>query len=218
MSKTNKNYSVSLFQDEWFSDERCSKWIGKAPTPTEARCLVCKKNFDISLMGVSALASHASGKKHQSKLSGKNSSMDIRLLLGASNKSENSKAIDKQTSSTDKQTSSKEKTMDKLIINQENTLNAEILWCLRMVLTHESYNSCNDLAPLLQRMFAGHEVAEHFSLGKAKSRYTMLYGIAPEFKKMLPYDVNQSPFFSISFDESLNSELQMCCMDVALRF
>ena len=42
----------------------------------------------------------------------------------------------------------------------------------------------------------------------------MLYGIALEFRKMLLYDVNQSPFFSISFDESLNSELQMCQMDV----
>ena len=46
----------------------------------------------------------------------------------------------------------------------------------------------------------------------------MLYGIAPEFKKMLFCYVNQSPYFSISYDESLNSELQMCQMDVALRF
>ena len=35
---------------------------------------------------------------------------------------------------------------------------------------------------------------------------------------MLLYDVNQPPFFSISFEKSLNSELQMCQMDVALRF
>ena len=54
-------------------------------------------------MGVSALASHASKKKYQSKLSGKDSSMDIRLLLEASNKSEKSETSDKQTSSTDKQ-------------------------------------------------------------------------------------------------------------------
>ena len=85
-----------------------------------------------------------------------------------------------------------------------------------MILTHESYNSCNDLAPLFQRMFVRHEVAEHFSLGKTKSRYTMLYGIAPEVKKMLLYHVNQSPFFSIPFDESLNSEFQMCQMDMIL--
>ena len=108
--------------------------------------------------------------------------------------------------------------MNKLIINQENTLNAEILWRFRMVLTQESYNSYNYSAPLFQQMFAGHELAGHFSLGKTKSRYIMLYCIVSEFKKMLLYDVNQSPFFSISFEKSLNSELQMCQMDVALRF
>ena len=41
MSKTNKKHSVSLFQDEWCSDEKYSKQIGKAPRPTEAHCLVC---------------------------------------------------------------------------------------------------------------------------------------------------------------------------------
>ena len=110
------------------------------------------------------------------------------------------------------------KTVDKLIINEDNTLNAEIFWCLRIVLTHESYNLCSYLVPLFQRVFAGHEVTGHFVLGKTKSRYTMLYGIAPELKKMLYYYVNQSPYFSISYDESLNSELQMCQMDVVLRF
>ena len=114
-------------------------------------------------MGVTTLASHASEKKHQSKLSRKNSSMDIRLSLGVSNKSEKSETSDKQTSSTDKKTSSMEKTMEKFIINQENRLNAEILWYLRMVLTHESFNLCNGLSPFIRRMFAGHEVAQHFS-------------------------------------------------------
>ena len=77
-----------MFQDEWFSDKKHLKWIVKAQTPIEASCLICKNNFDISLMGVSALASHASEKKHEAKLCGKNYLMDIiRLLSGASNKS-----------------------------------------------------------------------------------------------------------------------------------
>ena len=79
------------------------------PTSAEARCLVCKKYFGISLMGVSALASLAYGKKHQSKLSGKNSSMDIRLLLGSSNNSEKSETSDKQTNSTDRQQAQRKK-------------------------------------------------------------------------------------------------------------
>ena len=51
-----------------------------------------------------------------------------------------------------------------------------------------------------QPMFSVQEVAEHFSLGKTKSRYTMLDGIVPELKKILLYDVNQSPFLAISYD------------------
>ena len=38
----------------------------------------------------------------------------------------------------------------------------------------------------------------------------MLYGIAPEFKQKLIFDINPSPFYSVTFDESMNSELQMC--------
>ena len=45
-------------------------------------------------MGVSILTLHASGKNQQSKLCGKNSSIDVRLLLGASNKSEKSETSD----------------------------------------------------------------------------------------------------------------------------
>ena len=51
-----------------------------------------------------------------------------------------------------------------------------------------------------QPMFSVQEVAEHFSLGKTKSRYTMLDGIVPELKKILLYDVNQSTFLAISYD------------------
>ena len=107
--------------------------------------------------------------------------------------------------------------MEKSIINQENVLNPEILRCLRMVLTHESYNSCNDLAPLFQRMFAGQKVAGHFSLGKTKSRDTMLWNCT-WIQKDATLQCKSSPLCSISFEESLNSELQMCQMDVTIRF
>ena len=74
--------------------------------------------------------------------------------------------------------------MVKLVINKENTVNANAVKRI----------SWNDLTQFFQRMFSVHEVAEHFSLGKTKSSYTMLDGVAPEFKKMLLYNVNQSPF------------------------
>ena len=67
-------------------------------------------------------------------------------------------------------------------------------------------------------MFFDSEIAAKFSFGKTKSRYTVLYGIASEFKRGLVYDVKSSPFFTVSFNESLNADLEMCQMEVSVRF
>ena len=65
-------------------------------------------------------------------------------------------------------------------------------------------------------MFPDSKIAFQFTLGKTKARFTMLNGIAPEFKKQLIYDINASPFYTVSFDESLNSQVQMSQMDVGV--
>ena len=67
-------------------------------------------------------------------------------------------------------------------------------------------------------MFPGCEIVQKFSLGKTKNRYTVLYGIFPEFKKSLIYDINKSPFYTISCDESFKSEMQMFQMDFGVRY
>ena len=61
--------------------------------------------------------------------------------------------------------------MVKLVINKENTVNANAVKRI----------SWNDLTQFFQRMFSVHEVAEHFSLGKTKSSYTMLDDVALRF-------------------------------------
>ena len=87
-------------------------------------------------------------------------------------------------------------------------MDAEIGWCLCMVSCHSSYDSCADLGAMFQVMFLDSKIASQFTLGKTKTRYTMCYGIA-----QLIYD-NASPFYTVSFDESLNSQVQMSEMDV----
>ena len=69
---------------------------------------------------------------------------------------------------------------------------------------------------MFQVMFPDSKIAFQFTLGKTKARFTMLNGIAPEFKKQLIYDINASPFYTVSFDEGFNSQVQMSQMDVAL--
>ena len=90
-----------------------------------------------------------------------------------------------------------------------------LLWCLKMVVSHDSYNPCNDIPALFSGMFPGCEIALKFLLGKTKGRYTLLYSFFSEFKKTLIYDISKFPFYVICSDESSNSEMQMCQMDVA---
>ena len=53
-------------------------------------------------------------------------------------------------------------------------------------------------------MFPDSEVVQKFSMGKAKSRYMIIYGLASYFKKeLLKKKLNSFLFYSVSFDESL---------------
>ena len=106
----------------------------------------------------------------------------------------------------------------KEILTRNDVTNAEILWCLKMVDKHFSYNSCSDLANLFQCMFAGSEVAQHFLLGKTKCKYLILYRIVPYCKSELLKYINSLPFFFLLFEKGLNSVLQKCKMNVNIRF
>ena len=47
----------------------------------------------------------------------------------------------------------------------------------------------------------------------------IIYGLAPYFKKKLLKKINFSFFYySVSFDESFNSELQKCQMDINVHY
>ena len=53
---------------------------------------------------------------------------------------------------------------------------------------------------------------------KDKARYMIVCGIYPAFKQQLNTTINASPWFSVSFDESLNRHQQKCQMDVNIRY
>ena len=166
-------------------------------------------------MGVSALWSYAKGKKHQARASlSKVRSVDIRHF--ASNK-ENSDDCGEPVSITASATTKTASTIVDLSKNL-HIVDAEIHWCLRMVNCHSSCNSCADLGAMFQVMFSDSKIASQFKLGKTKARYAMLYGIALELKKQLIYDINATAFYTVSFDESLNSQVQVSQMDVGVLY
>ena len=67
-------------------------------------------------------------------------------------------------------------------------------------------------------MFHDSQIAKSFQLSKTKCSYLVNYGIAPHFQQELVVSTKQSPYISLSFDESLNDILQEEQMDVIIRF
>ena len=55
-------------------------------------------------------------------------------------------------------------------------------------------------------MFPDSQVAKSFQLLKTKCAYYVVFGLAPYFKELLVKDIKLSPFYLLSFDESLNNK------------
>ena len=64
-------------------------------------------------------------------------------------------------------TPGKSKTIDEFMVNTHSK-NAEILWCMKVVKSHYSYNSCPDITKILTKMCPDSDIATKISPGKAK--------------------------------------------------
>ena len=95
---------------------------------------------------------------------------------------------------------------------------AEIVWALKVVMSHFSLRSCLELNDLFKYMFPDSQIASKFSLSKTKCSYIINLGLAAYFSDVLLSQIKASPFFVISYDESLNKILRNEQMDCSIRF
>ena len=98
--------------------------------------------------------------------------------------------------------------LEKFLVLKAAT-DAEIRWCLKNVVSSYSFRSCDGLTDLSGSMFPGSTIAEKFCLQIDKYAYFINYGIAPHFCSILMNNVKDSEFYTISFDESLNTVIQI---------
>ena len=130
-------------------------------------------------MGSSDLESHGSGKKHKEKLEAHCKLGTISMFMNKKvNDAENLKP---STSSNSETLTSSEKISS--YVTKNEVINAKILWCLKIVSGHFSFNSCSDLGAIFKCMFPDSNIAKDFSLGKTKCRYTIIHGITPYSKE-----------------------------------
>ena len=59
-------HSKATFQESWLDSTKYKSWLAQVPSDKSiARCILCKKEINVSIMRVSALESHTAGKKHR---------------------------------------------------------------------------------------------------------------------------------------------------------
>ena len=81
-----------------------------------------------------------------------------------------------------------------------------------------SYFLSDALVDLLRSMFLDTTIAEKLCLQKEKRAYFINYIIAPHFRSILVNNVKDPEFYTILFDGSTNTVIQMGQMDLVVIF
>ena len=82
----------------------------------------------------------------------------------------------------------------------------EVLWALKVVKSHYSFCSCNDMQKLFSEMFPDSKIAKQFSCGEKECAYLCKFGIAPYFKHLLKDTLRDQHSYVLLFDESLDKK------------
>ena len=132
--------SKATFQEEWLTSKLYKDCITQGKNKNYAKCLLCLKDIVLSTMGIAALELHAKEAKHKTKKI-KDRSTGLYLFLKKPNQTPVESQVQQQPSA------SSCKTLDTYVLNDSN-LNAEILWCLKIIKCHFSLRSCEGLGKL----------------------------------------------------------------------
>ena len=141
---------------------------------TKASCKICVKTFSLSNMGEIAVRSHASEKKHQPAVTLSQKAGSVSHFFGAKSETtpgllsygnieEPSASFIHDAEDTHMESKSIPTTHGNLMTKFTLTKHqhkAEILWLLKTVMSHFSYNSATDIADVLRAMFPDSAIAQ----------------------------------------------------------
>lgn len=239
------------FQDIWLQKDEFKEWLASCGRLTDrARCLLCKKSFDVSNMGLSAVTSHMKSSKHISLATGKReagplgSQFDLtqfgftatthattdepvqfcenEVVANVYTDSMATGQVQSGPSLSDQGTQlevsqSGGRTLQSFV-HKDDVTKAEVLWALKSVVSHHSFNSCKDLNDLFKSMFPDSQIASKFQLGPTKLAYVVRFGLAPHFQSELVSTLHECQHLVLAFDESYNKVTQSGQMDLHIRF
>lgn len=226
----------TLFNPEWtdkeINPEWCS-WLKEVKSdPFSAHCSICRRSFQLSNMGRTAITSHEEGYKHQRNANSANGTLPLEKAFQTDKSTkentinENKRSISEEkiiaeTNDISTATCVKPSCSNKLSlenhVSKEAVLRAEILWAMKLVMSHSSYNSFHDASSLFKAMFPDSKIGQAVTCSSSKMSYMICFGLSPYFSEHLRRDIGNSKFV-ICFDEALNKVVQKGQMDIVIRY
>ena len=181
------------FDENWLTGQEIGEWVAVVKgDDTKYRCKVCRNTNELSNMGRTALSDHQLGKTHI-----ENVKKICNFFPTAS------PAVDTHQSS---KPGSSQQTIGGAV-TYASVVNAEIRWALKCVMAGYSNNSNRAMSDLFPVMFPDAPTAAKYQVGPDKLRYSINFGLGPFFIGKLIHHVQNSNYYSLSFDESLNTAI-----------
>ena len=90
-------------------------------------------------------------------------------------------------------------------VSGNDSLRAEVLWCLKVVCSHYFCNSRAGLSELCWAMYPDSDVARRFSCSERKCAYMACFGLGLYFKDLMK-DVQGQSAYVLLFDKSMNQK------------
>ena len=102
--------------------------------------------------------------------------------------------------------------MRKFLLRKEQH-KVEILWAIKCVMSHFSFNSSTDIINIFKAIFPYSAIAQKMKFRPNKFSYLICFGIVPYFEQQLLVELKETHCFVISFDESFKNEYHKEQMD-----
>ena len=181
-----------VFNQEWLDETinpQFSSWVKPLKNPNRVLCCFCQRSFTLSNMGKRALESHMNSYKHKRDVSAKVPSISsyFKKPTAPSKTSVPNSAdtdTDTQASCATATETNRIPVVSQMLthyVRKDDVLKAEILWALKVIENHFSYNSSRNIVDLLKLMLPDSKIVEKLCLGSTKLAYLITHGLAPFF-------------------------------------
>jgi hypothetical protein len=214
------------FNPDWLKQDdgkghKISDWCeASSESVYKAHCFLCDKHFFCDNQGAPQLKQHAKGDGHMNLakqiLDGSQTVLHNAPAATSHSDTIAGSSFPAATPSKQSATCSKQLTLE-CISSRDVVTKAELIWSMKVVSSHFSYASCDDLKETLHAMFPG-RIPDNFSLSSSKVSYLISDATGPHFHELLLRDVKESDLpYTIQYDETTNAQTQKQ-LDIAIRF